>query len=286
MSTQKPNIRKWVDSEPSQRVFRQAVHTILTAISGTSDLQTSMIMKGGILLALGYESPRFTKDIDFSTASLLQDFDLQTFSQRMESSLINAVESLGYGLDCRMQSCKQEPPRPDATFPSIHISIGYAYKHDTSAHKRLQAKNSPSVVRLDYSLNEPIGSPEFMELDGGERILTYSLQELVAEKFRALLQQEQRNRIRRQDIYDLNYIMQTHPLIHDDAIKQEILLNLIRKAQARDLAVSKDSMANPEIIRRTRADYPSLADEIEGVLPPFDELYAAVEEFYRSLPWE
>jgi hypothetical protein len=66
----KLNIVKWVAADPAQRSFRQAIHTVLTAISGTPDLKTSMIMKGDILLALAYESPRFTSDIDFCVAML------------------------------------------------------------------------------------------------------------------------------------------------------------------------------------------------------------------------
>jgi hypothetical protein len=44
-------------------------------------------------------------------------------------------------------------------------------------------------------------------------------------------------------------------------------------------------MANPEIIRRSRAEYKNLASEIEGELPDLDTVYGVVEAFYRSLPW-
>lgn len=116
---QKFNIRKWVDAEPGQQQFRQAIHTVLTAISGTPDLQTTMIMKGGVLLALGYESPRFTRDIDFSTSRQLPEFSVESFRTSLENSLTETVETMGYGLDCRVQTCKQEPPRNDATFPTV-----------------------------------------------------------------------------------------------------------------------------------------------------------------------
>jgi hypothetical protein len=46
-----------------QRELRQAVHTVLAAIAHDTQLRADMIMKGGILLAVRYQSVRFTKDI-------------------------------------------------------------------------------------------------------------------------------------------------------------------------------------------------------------------------------
>jgi predicted nucleotidyltransferase component of viral defense system len=283
---QKFNIKKWVAANPEQLSFRQAVHTVLTAISGTPDLQTSMIMKGGLLLALGYESPRFTKDIDFSTPSLLSTFDMGKFRKELDDGLINAIERLGYGLDCRIQKLEQSPPHKDATFPTIRASIGYAYKSESNAHKRLMAGHSSNVIGVDYSLNEPIGNTDFLELAEGNVIRTYDLVELIAEKFRALLQQQARNRVRRQDIYDLYYVLKTHPFIGDTLTKERILQRMVEKSTARKLSLTHESMSNPEIMRRAREQYPLLASEIEGELPSFDAVYEAVESFYRSLPWK
>lgn len=56
------DIAAWVQGAPDavQRELRQAVHTVLVAIGGSSDLQAQMVMKGGILLAIRYESSRYT----------------------------------------------------------------------------------------------------------------------------------------------------------------------------------------------------------------------------------
>ncbi|WP_295435309.1 nucleotidyl transferase AbiEii/AbiGii toxin family protein [uncultured Thiodictyon sp.] len=83
--------------------------------------------------------------------------------------------------------------------------------------------------------------------------------EKIAEKLRALLQQEVRNRVRRQDIYDLHYLLSEHPLPNEPPTRARILERLIAKAWARDLEVSSGAMANPEIIRRSRAEYKNRA---------------------------
>ncbi|ABA56539.1 conserved hypothetical protein (plasmid) [Nitrosococcus oceani ATCC 19707] len=282
---QKFDIKEWINQNSEHRSFRQAVHTILTAIAGTPSLQTAMIMKGGVLLALSYRSPRYTSDIDFSTATKRPDFNLDDFRGKLEASLIDAVEDSGYGLDCRIQRCKMSPPHDEATMPTLQINIGYAYKGQHN-YKRLLEGRATTVISLDYSLNEPVEEIDIFELEDGNVIHTYSLVEMVAEKFRALLQQEVRKRARRQDIYDLHYVLSDHPLRNDSDTQARILKRLIDKSRIRDLSVHLDSMSNPEIRNRTALEYSKMAPEIEGDLPPFDEVYAIVESFYRALPWE
>lgn len=284
------NIDKWVNTAADLKdiSFRQAVHTILIAVSGNEFLQSSMIMKGGVLLALGYKSHRLTRDIDFSTHTTLEDFNQDEFREMLGESLVSAVERLRYGLDCRIQSIKQEPAGDDASFPTIKTTIGYAYKHDRKSLKRLVAGNSSTIIKLDYSLNEPVGSVDYFSLDMDDgTIQVYDIVELVAEKFRALLQQEIRKRVRAQDLHDLYHIFGVSLEHFTPEVKERILQRLIKKSEARGLSLSPESMSSEEIMRRTREGYEvSLPSMVNGYLKPFDEIYPEVEGFYRSLPWE
>lgn len=278
-------IQDWINQSPDRVAFRQAVHTILVAITRSVTLKTNMVMKGGILLALGYESTRYTKDIDFSTEKTLKEFDIELFISELRSALIEAVEQLNYGLDCRIQSYKQKPPKSDATFPTIEISVGYAYKHNRNAHRRLLKNNSSEIVEIDYSLNEPSRDIEILEIDEGTQLRIYGFTELVAEKYRAILQQVSRNRRRRQDVYDLNFLLAHHPQAMDDATKQKILESLVEKSQSRGLTVTKSSLSDPEVIRLSREEYDLLASEIEEPLLDFDKVYSVIKDYYESLPW-
>ena len=283
---QKFNITSWVEADPEHLTFRQAVHTVLTAISGTPYLQTSMIMKGGVLLALGYNSQRYTQDIDFSTSLKLAGFNCAEFRKRMDEGLVYAIEDLGYGLDCRIQGIEQKPSREDATFPTIITKVGYAYKGEANAHKRLMAGQSTRIIKLDYSLNEPVGTVDFFELEEGNVIRTYGIVELIAEKFRALLQQQERKRVRGQDLYDLYHIFTTCPLVDNQIIKAQVLQRLIEKSSDRNLSISSESMSDPSIMKRTQEGYDKLYSDIEGELLPFDVIYESIERSFRALPWE
>jgi predicted nucleotidyltransferase component of viral defense system len=280
------DISKWVlqENNPLDLPFRQAVHTILYAVSVCQDISSEMIMKGAVLLAIRYQCIRHTKDIDFSTTRKRSGFDKDKFLSGMNQSLITATEALDYGLDCRVQSYQWKPPSPEASIPTLKIRIGYAYKHDRRAHKRLVSGNCSTVVEIDYSFNEVTCDVEDIALKNGGRLSVYSYTDLVAEKYRAILQQSKRNRNRRQDVYDLYYLFTHHPPPAMSE-KRRILESLIQKSAARAIEAKPDSMKDPDIIERSMHEYQSLQAEIIGDLPEFEEAYRVVRLFFESLPW-
>ena len=151
------DLHQWVnsESEPRRREFREAVHTLLVAIADSQNLSASMLMKGGILLAIRYQGGRYTRDIDFSTNIRYQKFDEAIFLEEFKSSLINASTRLEYDLDCRLQSHHIQPAnRPEASFPTLKLRVGYAPKQVPARHRRLLARQSSEFVQVDYSFNE------------------------------------------------------------------------------------------------------------------------------------
>lgn len=278
------DIATWASEAPdaAQREFRQAVHTILAAIASDPRLKSNMVIKGGILLGVRYHSPRFTKDIDFSTTGNLASMSAEDVRAAFKSSLVQVIEELDYDLDCKVQSCKVNPQnRPDASFPSIELKIGHAYK-GSPKHKRLQKLQSPSVVSIDFSMNEKILGVESLKIGSSGAINAYTFADLVAEKFRSLLQQESRDRYRRQDVFDLSKFSILE--VSDDE-RRSILRSLIEKSQARGIEPLPDSLDNAELKRRAQADYDTLDDEIDEPLPEFEATYEMVRSFYQSLPW-
>jgi len=280
----KDNISLWIEEaeQKSDREFRMAVHTILTAIAmiGT---RIDMTLKGGLLLAIQYQSQRYTKDIDFSVKSKYSDFKTDSFFSYLQKGLDSACATLPYEIDCKIQSHKLNPKNPDATFPTLTIKIGYA-KKGSNEHKRLLKSSAINAVPIDYSFNEITHESEIIFLSGDKSLKAYSFIEIIAEKIRSLLQQEVRNRYRRQDVYDLHFLMKQKTI--DEFQRKRILDVLIAKSVSRDLKIDKMSILEAEIIARSERDYSSLAQEIDCELPPFDEAYSMISNFYTSLPWE
>jgi len=279
-------IKPWVEAsrDPAERELRQAVHTVLVAISTAPRLPKVIAMKGGILLALQYDGDRYTRDIDFSTKLPQAQMDAASVEQELREALTLAVESLDYGLDCRIQSCKLNPADPASSWPTLTFTVGYAPKADSRRHRRLVALKSSDVLSLDLSYNEVITAIEVLTIAGGATVQASTLADLVAEKFRAVIQQPIRGRTRRQDAYDLFRLLE-QPSLQNPKVRRDILVALRAKAVARHVPVSRESLCDPSVVDRSAKEYDLLKDEIASELPHFKEAYAAVRQYYESLPW-
>lgn len=279
------DIEAWVDAAPNgQREFREAVHIILDSIGHSQNLQARMVMKGGLLLAIRYDSTRFTRDLDFSTSERYIQADAETLLAEFEAGLVAAEDRLSYGTACRLQSRKVEPKGENRTHHNLAMTIGFADKSRPSAMARLAAKNSPRIVQIDYSFNEAVFEVELLELDGGATIQSYSLHNVLAEKVRSLLQQPIRKRNRRQDVYDIWLLLGSAPHLPPAELAQ-IHEMLIKSCQSKGIEPTMDSMGDETVVEMAREGYVDLQADVDGDLPPFDDAMDRVKTFYRSLPW-
>ncbi|WP_153133360.1 nucleotidyl transferase AbiEii/AbiGii toxin family protein [Dechloromonas hortensis] len=282
---QELSLEQWVATSPDeQRGFREAVHIILTAIGTSSDLSSRMVMKGGLLMAIRYDSTRFTRDIDFSTLEKHRQADEDSLLQELDAQLVWANDHLAYDTMCLRQNAKLNPKSPNPSFPTLQISIGYAPRSNASHLRRLQAKQSSTKVQIDYSFDEAVLDVEILALEDGEQLKAYSLTNLLAEKYRSLLQQPVRNRTRRQDVFDIHMLLTRCAKLSAHE-KTRLLRQLIDSCKAREIAAMQTSMANSLVREMAMADYHSLANEIDDELPDFDSAYATIQAFYEGLPW-
>lgn len=278
-------IEQWIEDSPlNQKPIRQATHLILKAISGSDELSASMVMKGGALLGLRYGSKRYTTDIDFSTGLLLTEVDLAEFEANFNDALDVAEAELAYGMKCKLQSRKIQP-NAEGTFPTVKLKVAYSYKKDQAQMRRLESRSCTNLISIDYSFNEKTYNFEILEIDDGE-LKAYSVLDLFAEKYRSILQQVVRGRNREQDIYDVNYLLTTVAELSDED-KYKILDSLLRKSEGKEIDefLNAAGMDDPRIKERSGMRYADLRSTVT-VLPDFEESYARVSEFFRSLPWE
>lgn len=281
------NLQDWVlaETDPARKTFRQAVHLILSAIANSHRLAPLMVMKGGSLLAIRYNSPRFTKDIDFSTTDVFSKSEVPIFLVDLDEALLTTNADNEYGLRLRVQSTSLNPQaEQNPTFPTLRIKIGYAKLSEPNQLKQLNVKKAAQVVSIDYSYNEWSTGIEQQSIDGGQ-LSMYGLHDLIAEKFRSVLQQVERQRKRYQDIYDLFLLLDGHNF--SEADKADILSKLYEASSARvGIAPSEASLRDPEVISLSRADYDTQLPTLLKEPPPaFDATYQSIRHFYESLPW-
>jgi predicted nucleotidyltransferase component of viral defense system len=283
------DIRAWIDRarrDPLAYIERQATEIVLAAVNRIPLYGSRMYLKGGVLMAVVYQSPRNTADLDFST-DLTASPDLPgALREALEKALPATAAQLGYAdLVLRVQSVRERPRpfgSPGTSFPALDVNVGYA-KRGSPAEERLARGQAPHVVHMEVSFNEPIHAVEMLRLGvGGPSLAAYALTDLIAEKFRALLQQVTRNRYRRQDVYDIAYLATRFPPDADD--RASILMAILDKCGARGIAPTIESISDPEVIKRARSEWDTLQQEI-GDLPDFEECFAKAEALYRLLPW-
>jgi hypothetical protein len=238
-----------------QTELRQAVHTILLAIAELRQGGLEVVMKGGILLAVEYAGDRFTKDVDFSTASSTAEITPTEFVERLNFALTQAANRLDYGMDCRVQSHELRPPGEDKTWPTLKMRVGYARFTDRRQHTKLMGNGVAAPVDVDLSYNEVITGSETIDIGDGVEIEASTLADLVAEKFRAMIQQPVRKRYRRQDAYDLYCLLEAYGS-RLAGLRDAVREALLRKSEGRGLVVDREALRNPEVERHSKAEYP------------------------------
>lgn len=282
------DIRAWVDASranPTLYRNRQVTEIVLATIGLTPSLATSLVLKGGALMALAFKSERVTGDVDFS-ASVPPDNFAEMLVEELNSQFPRIAIQLGYlDLLCKVQRVEKRP-RPqnfeNMDFPALLVRIGSGLR-GTREEERLAMGQAIRVVDIEISFRDQVY--QFQELNlshAGAAVRAFTIHEIIAEKLRALLQQPGRDRYRRQDVYDIAYLLDEHKM--EDADLKQVQATLIDKCATRGIAATEASLSDPEIRRRAQADWDTLKLELAD-LPSFEERFEAVQHFYSRLPW-
>jgi predicted nucleotidyltransferase component of viral defense system len=282
------DLKGWVEASVDNPVLyrdRRVTEIVLTAIGLAPTLKDTLVLKGGTLMALAFDSRRLTADVDFTALLGPAGFE-EPLVEELNELLPKAAIQLGHlDLICRVQSLKKMP-RPqkfaDHDFPALLVRIGSALR-GSPEEKRLDAGQATRVLDVEISFKDQVYTAQSLKLsDAGVAVCAFTLHELIAEKFRALLQQPIRNRYRRQDVYDIAYLIDAHPMEAGDL--KVIYDTLIEKCATRDIHPNRLSLEDDEVVRRAEADWDTLGLEVAD-LPAFAERFALVADLYRSLPW-
>jgi len=283
------DISEWIEkakADPKAYLERQVTEIFLAALAMTKPFANEIFLKGGILMGVVYKSPRQTGDVDFTAISEPSKEVAEALKIELNNAFPRAAAKLGYpDFLCSVQSSKYEPSAKlfaKATGPLLALHVGYA-KRGSPQEPHFRRGAAIDVLDVDIAFREPVNAIQIVHLGHqGVTVRAYSLKDLIAEKLRALLQQPQRNRNRRQDVYDIACLLRRFQLDTDECA--HLLLLLQEKCRARDLEPSREALGHKDVRDRAAKDWNSLRLELEE-LPEFDDCFEIVNGFYRSLPW-
>lgn len=259
---------------------RFAQYAVLQAIADSRTLGSILVFKGGNALDFIWQPNRSTLDLDFSVDPARSEVALTeaTLKDLFDRSLDAVGRRLG--MTFGVHQVEQQPPGPNRTFITYEVTIGYILPDDTRLRERIaKGHRNTQIIRVDISLNEPICAAEIVALDGRRRLRVSTLEDIVAEKLRALLQQPIRNRYRRQDLLDIAVILRERP----DLDRALVAAFLQRKAAARNVPVSRAAFRQPEIAVRAAQDYGALQPTTRALFIPLDDALASLYELVDTL---
>ena len=251
--------------------IRFAQYAVLRVVAGVRQLQSSLVLKGGNALDFVWVPNRSTVDLDFSVdpSDSLPAFTPDSIRGLLDRGRRNVEQSLG--LTLALYAVRQHPPGEARTFATIEARVGYALPDEQRLQFRMRhGATSPHIVRIEISQNEPICAATTVALDSTLRVRVCTIEDIVAEKLRALLQQPIRNRERKQDLLDIAVILRSRQGLDRAAVAAFLL----EKAAARDVPVSRVAFRDPEIARRARVDYEALETTTRTLFVPFDDAWA------------
>ena len=279
------DLHHWVmaEQDPRRRLARQGMHAVIVATDKIGGEFPPMIMKGGVLMAVRYQSQRFTTDIDYSTTVRLDEIDVNNFIVNLDRNLQDTAENLGHDLMCAVQGHKVNPPRKDVTFPTLQVSVAVARASNAKEMKKLRLKTAANTVSVDYSFNKCAAQTELLDVSEAAGVRAYDLTDLIAEKYRSLLQQTVRHRARYQDVYDLHFLLTTCGVLDSDTCS-EILRKLLQSIEGKLSEPRGQELRDPAVIKKSRERYAELDSQVDSP-PPFDTAYSFITTFYEQLSW-
>ena len=246
---------------------------MLVAIARHPLAAKSLIFKGGTALKKCYfgSQYRFSQDLDFTLIGDLNKDQLDQIIAEITKQAGNAANAYDQNIGFTVKPYKEQEPHP-------HEQQAYIIKAQLPWHGQPLTK-----IKLEISRDELILKPtvlrniihEYGE-SFKEQLQVYALEEILAEKYRGLLQNQQkmqqrtwiRSRVR--DFYDLWHILEQFREELDLTSFQDLFM---QKCQYKSIEFSDpDQFFAPNYLQRIKPDWEQFLSMLIENLPEFDEL--------------
>lgn len=258
---------------------------ILAGISQSEPLRETLVFKGGTALKKCYFGDyRFSEDLDFSAqpGSPRGDALLKAIAEASAAATGLLDDYAPVEITCKRYTERQPHPTGQEAF-TLRARLPW--------HRGLQTRVLIEIT-VDEGILKPVGARPVLHEYGeplAAQILVYSLEEIVAEKLRALLQHARKlkergwSRSRARDYYDLWRIFSAH---REQLELGDLESLLRRKCTLRNVAFDTiESFFEPRLVDLTRETWNQwlgpLVPDLPAVEVVLDELRS---ELARYLP--
>lgn len=281
--TSPAGLREWAKRNGiplAQAKERAVASVVLRCIAADAVLSGSLVFKGGNALRFVFGNPRSTLDLDFTVAADTLRDDETMLSAAITRAVAAAERKTG--VKVRLQGIERRPKAATATMPTYALRLAYQFPGDARYLNFDQRQVIPTITWLEISFADLVCETISVGFGGTdeETLRVCSLDDIIAEKLRSLLQQPIRNRFRHQDVFDVARLAGRPPTGVDAAKIRDFF---IRKCAARGIDPRRSSF-NDEVRDRARRNYDTKIKEQAGdAFIPFDEAWPAVMELVGRL---
>ena len=257
----------------AEDVALRVLDHIFEAIARDEKLFNGYVLKGGLALRLLYGSPRHSSDLDFNAASpaanAITDETSRTlldFCRRLDAALraptpVNAIEQIETA-DIKLSS----------EIPALLGQLAYTTREGWSG-----------AIPMQVTLSEIVCASEVRTLRGVP-VHVASLEDIVAEKLKALLQQVPRDTVRSSDVFDVWYFTtRAESKVRPEDVTAVLLEK--RKQWPGMEQLSKSRFRADDVIAYSEAEYDELVDRLEPAVEfvSFQEAYGGILAFVNQL---
>ncbi len=263
-----------VPTLPPPTPDQRARLAVLAALRRHDDLARDYVLKGGLVLQRVYGSPRASDDIDLNHVraheNALTDAHratLQDVCDRLAAALTETAPRFG------LAEAALRVDKWSELLPTVFAEVDYRTDDDEPAE---------GAVEVQVTLCERVCHTALARIDGVP-VLASTLDDVVADKLKVLLQQRRRGKVRHSDVYDLWFALSVAPFVPDpDVVREALLAKMaswpeylpITRAQFRAEGVRTFAEQG---YRALRADQPDLP------FAPFDVVWHAIEAFVDAM---
>lgn len=259
-----------------------ALSYLLAGIAKQDQLTHSLVFKGGTALKkIFFGDYRFSVDLDFSTLNAPKN---QALEDALQSAMTISHELLSnYGpFELQLKRFPEREPHPTGQ-EAFNINVKFPWH-----------RSALCTIKIEITHDEPvILSPEYKPILHGYdeelncTVATYHIEEIIAEKLRALLQTHKRlitrgwNRPRARDYYDLWSVLKNY----SSAVDNTRLVDMLnKKCQHRDVTYKTvDDFFTPELIKEAHQHWQATLGNLIIGLPECDAVLTETKLLIKKI---
>lgn len=256
------------DATPDQR----ARLAVLAGLRTQPDLARDYVLKGGLVLQHVYGSPRVSDDLDFNHAEAHRNEvceahtrTLQAVCDRLDAAVADAAGG------CGLESASLHVLKWSELLPTVFAEVRYR-----------GPDGAVGTVEVQVTLCERVCHKTTGRI-GGVPVAVSTLDDLVADKLKVLLQQRRRHKVRHSDVYDLWYALAEAPFVPDPAVVREALRTKM-ESWPEYLPITRATFRAEGVRTFAEQGYRALrAEQPDLPFAPFDVVWGAVQAFVEAM---